>query len=246
MKKNFIFLVLSFVLYSCGNDNVNESTIDQNTVLKVEYYGALKNMMHKGDISSKFELSNYANVEHLYAIGAMENLKGEIQIFDAKPTNTFVKDSSVTFDQSFDKNATLLVSSVVPKWNSYNVPEEISSYEELERYIATIAENNGINIHEPFPFLIEGEIKSLEWHVINWKDGDMEHTHEKHVNSGLNGTIENSQVELLGFYSDAHHTIFTHHSTNMHIHFKTNDLTLAGHVDGLTLGKGMTIKLPSN
>ena len=86
--------------------------------------------------------------------------------------------------------------------------------------------------------------KSFDWHVINWKDGDTEHSHEKHINSGLNGTIENRQVEMLGFYSDSHHAIFTHHTTNMHIHVKTVDTKIAGHVDGLTLGKGMVLKLP--
>ena len=49
---------------------------------------------------------------------------------------------------------------------------------------------------------------------------------------------------MLGFYSNSHHAIFTHHTTNMHIHVKTVDNKIAGHVDGLTLEKGMTLKLP--
>ena len=32
----------------------------------------------------------------------------------------------------------------------------------------------------------------------------------------------------------------------MHIHVKTDDNKIAGHVDGLTLGKGMILKLPDN
>ena len=49
---------------------------------------------------------------------------------------------------------------------------------------------------------------------------------------------------MVGFYSDAHHGIFTHHSTNMHIHMKTGDHKVAGHVDDLTLGPKMILKLP--
>lgn len=49
---------------------------------------------------------------------------------------------------------------------------------------------------------------------------------------------------MLGFYSDSHHAIFTHHTTNMHIHLKTIDNKIAGHIDGLELGKGMILKLP--
>jgi len=93
--------------------------------------------------------------------------------------------------------------------------------------------------------MLEGTASSFDWHVINWKDGDTEHSHEKHISSGLHGTIENREVDLLGFYSDSHHAIFTHHTTNMHIHVKTRDNKIAGHVDGLILGKGMILKLPS-
>ena len=84
--------------------------------------------------------------------------------------------------------------------------------------MAEQADKNGVNLNKPFPFLISGTAKSFDWHVINWKDGDTIHSHEKHINSGLNGTKRNSSVSLLGFYSGSHHTIFTHHSTNMHIH----------------------------
>jgi acetolactate decarboxylase len=153
-------------------------------------------------------------------------------------------DSTLTFDNSFNKKATLLVYASVSKWKSINIPNNILTYKQLESYIEQSAKENKIKINEPYPFLIEGTLKSFDWHVINWKDEDTEHSHEKHINSGPHGTINNRQVELLGFYSDSHHSIFTHHTTNMHIHVKTVDLKIAGHVDGLTLGKRMILKLP--
>ena len=215
-----------------------------NNNFKVEYKGALKNMMHKGDISAKADLSDFKEINHFYALGAFENLKGEIQIFDSKPFNTTVVDGNLIFDYSFKNKATLLVYASVNKWKTINIPDSVSTYEQIEKYIEHTAKENKINIDEPFPFLIEGRAKSFDWHVINWKEGDMEHTHEKHKTSGLHGTINDRQVEMLGFFSNAHHAIFTHHTTNMHIHVKTADSKVAGHVDGLTLGKGMTLKLP--
>jgi len=236
--KHLFILLLAISITSCKTEN------KKSNKFKVEYNGALKNMMHKGDVSAKVDLKKFENVEHLYALGAIENLKGEIQIFDSKVFNTMVIDSTLNFDNSLNKKATLLVYASINKWKSINVPDSIVTYEELESYIEQAAKDNKINTNEPFPFLIEGTPKSFDWHVINWKDGDMVHSHEKHVNSGLNGTIENKKVELLGFYSDAHHAIFTHHTTNMHIHVKTVDNKIAGHVDGLTLGKGMVLKFP--
>lgn len=246
MRHIIIFTVITLLLFSCETPaNEPDKTKSDSIGFEVKYLGALKNMMHKGDISAQADLIDFENTEHLYAIGALENLKGEIQIIDGNSYNTLVLDSAVSFDKSFDKKATLFVYATVEKWNSFNIPNEIKTHEQLEKHVASVAKENNININEPFPFMIDGALESFDWHVINWKDGDTEHSHEKHVNSGLHGTIENRDVELLGFYSDSHHAIFTHHTTNMHIHVKTSDNEIAGHVDGLTLGKGMVLKLPA-
>jgi len=233
MRHSIFYIVISLLLFSCGTPNEKSENPDSGTIhFEVKYFGTLKNMMHKGDISAQTDLIDLESTEHLYAIGALENLKGEIQIIDGESFNTLVLDSAISFDKSFDKKATLLVYATVEKWNTLEIPNEIGTYEELENHIASIAKQNGINVNKPFPFMIEGTAKSIDWHVINWKDGDTEHSHEKHVNSGLHGTIENRDVELLGFYSDSHHAIFTHHTTNMHIHVKTIDNEIAGHLDG--------------
>ncbi len=243
--KYLMFALVVISIVACAT--VNKETTDKKTgKFKVEYMGALKNMMHKGDITAKADLKDLENSVHLYALGALENLKGEVQIFDSEPFNTMVIDSSLSFDNSFDKKATLLVFASVNQWKSINIPHNVVTYEQLAHYISQSAQENQIQINEPFPFLIEGTTMSFDWHVINWEDGDTEHSHDKHINSGLNGTIENTQVEMLGFYSNSHHAIFTHHTTNMHIHVKTADNKIAGHVDNLTLGQGMILKLPDS
>lgn len=239
--KNLTLILLVSIIFSCKK---TDRTQNINPTFNVEFKGALKNMMHKGDLSAKAQLNDYKNISHFYALGAIENLKGEIQIFDGKSYNTFVNDTILQFDKTFNKNASLLVYASVKKWKTIHIPNTIKTKIALETYIEKTAKDNGINIHQPFPFLIEGQLKSFDWHVINWKDGDTEHSHEKHVNSGLHGTIKNREVQILGFYSDAHHTIFTHHSTNMHMHFTTKNKKIAGHLDNLILGKNMILKLP--
>lgn len=241
--KHLFLLIPAVLLFSCNN-STDKSSEKATPSFEVKHFGALKDMMHKGDISAKAELSELKTLDHVYALGALENLKGEIQIFDGQSFNTFVQDSAVQYDNTLDKKATLLVYASVPEWNSYPIPDEIKTYEQLETFIAETAKANNIDTERPFPFLMKGTPDSFSWHVINWPEGDTKHSHEKHVNSGLHGTQTDKEVELLGFYSNAHHAIFTHHTTNMHIHVKTKDGSLAGHLDGIELGTGMVLKLP--
>ena len=229
-----LFVLVSVIFNSC------------KTVVpfEVEYVGALKNMMQAGDISSKITLKELENRKHLYALGAVENLKGEILVLDSKPFIGQVTNKKLQIDSSFEKNATLLVYASIKDWVEIALPAHISSYSQLEEFVAKAAAENKINIQEPFPFLLEGIVSGSDWHVIDWEAGDREHTHEKHRNAGLRGTLTNEYITGLGFYSNKHHTIFTHHSTNMHIHLKTKDNRISGHLDDIVLADGMRLKLP--
>ena len=210
---------------------------------KVEYEGALKKIM-ANDISAKVDLSDFKNTKNFYALGAVEELKGEIQIFNSRPYITSVGKNSLNIDKTFTKKATLLVYATVENWESIAIPDNIISYEHLENFIKKAADEKGINTEEPFPFLLEGVIGSFDWHVINWKEGDTIHSHKKHKSTGMHGTMNAKEVVMLGFYSNSHHAIFTHHTTNMHIHVKTDGNGVGGHVDGLFLENGMILKLP--
>lgn len=230
----FIVTIITLLLISCGN------SIEEQ---KVYYHGALKNYMHNGDISAKFDLQELENVSNIVALGAAENLDGEIIILNSKPYISKVRNGELVIENSFEQKASLIVYAKQYAWRLSNIPSDVKSMQQLEKFIAKEAYQYGLNMEEPFPFFIKGTIDSLDWHVIHWDVNDSVHTHEKHQSSGLNGTIHDREVTILGFYSQHHHTIFTHHSTNMHLHFLTKDETLAGHVDDLILANGMTLYL---
>lgn len=211
---------------------------------QVKYAGALKNIMHRGDISAKFSLSKLQNKEGVYALGATENLKGEIQIFDSVPFNSFAENGKLSFDNSFKKKASLIVYAQVSAWVESKIPNGIVSHKQLENFIEEAAKGIGVDIARPFPFLIIGNTKTIAWHVVDWEPGDIKHTHSKHIESGPNGKLTNVEATVLGFYSDKHKAIFTHHTTNMHMHFKTKDNKVAGHIDEIELGQNMLLKLP--
>jgi acetolactate decarboxylase len=231
-----IATILVLLLVSC------QHTDKKTSITEVKHYGALKTMM-SGNIQSVISLDSLSNKKNLYALGAVENLKGEIQIFNSKPSNSVVLDSSLHIKESYNLKAALLVSAEVEEWDALEI-SNMTTKNDLEKTIFEIAKTNGIDTEKPFPFLLEGTLASLDWHVINWKDGDTVHNHKKHKESGLFGNLKNIPVQIIGFYSTKHKAVFTHHSTNMHLHFKTDDHKIAGHVDDLQLENKMILKLP--
>jgi len=210
----------------------------------VEHYGELRQTIQRGNITASADLDSIQSTENLYALGAFEGLKGEILIINGRSFSTRAADDKVQFVDVNDQKATLLITASVEEWGSFKLGEPVSDEEGLEEQILIFAELQEISTDQPIPFLIEAKANALDWHVIDWPEGDNEHTHEKHKTSGPHGTLENQNVVILGFWSDSHHGIFTHHATNMHMHFVTGDETLAGHLDSFSGLRNVTLKLP--
>jgi acetolactate decarboxylase len=229
--KNLLPILVMLILFACNDTQ-------KSTDYTVHHYGALKNFMHKNDLSSRVNLSSFVDSSHVYGLGALEGLKGEILIWDGDPHMSTDKGGNVHVDPSFDYEAGLFVYSRVAEWQTITIPDDIMEYDDLENFIAQTAAEKGLDTTVAFPFLIDGVCQTLDWHVINWPAGDSVHTHQKHQTCGPHGQITDDSVDILGFYSNSHHAVFTHHTTNMHLHFKTKTYTLAGHVDGLTLASG--------
>lgn len=234
LKQTLLIVLSALVVLGCTSNTENS---------EVKYSGALRNMM-SGNLEATASLDSLSKKPHLYALGAFENLKGEIQIFDGKALNSTVQSERLVFDKTFDKKAALIVYAEIANWQNIEIPSVINSSKQLEVFIEKQAKRLGIDAEKPIPFLIEGKTQSLNWHVINWKDDDTVHTHQKYKESGLNGVEENNEVEIIGFFSKSHKAVFTHHSTFLHMHFKSQNEELAGHVDDLKLGSNMILKFP--
>lgn len=245
MKNLRIILLLAIVISCCSCDN--ETVIDTS----VKNKGALMQLM-SGNLEATASLDSLQTLPHLYALGALENLKGEIQIFDgASYVSKKEVFNKVQIQPTFDHKASLFVYAQVPEWNDAILLDEFTVNSQLERQIKTAALENSIDVEKPFPFLIKGKPSLLKWHVIDWKDGDMVHNHKKHQESGPHGTFENEEVEIIGFYSEKHKAVFTHHTTFLHMHFKTDYQDgIAGHVDAVfgenVFGNQLELYLPKN
>ena len=176
-------------------------------------------------------------------MGAYEDLEGEIQIFNGVSLNSKAINNQLTLNDSMNVAASLLVYANVSDW-SESISISFASKSALESLIINTAIKSGLDIEKPIPFLLEGDAFNIDWHVINWDKNDTVHTHKKHQESGVNGTVNNRKISVLGFYSNKHKAVFTHHSTTIHMHFKTEDNLLAGHVDEIATKGTINLKLP--
>jgi len=198
-----------------------------------QIHGAFKSIMH-GDLRANFGLMELEGKNNIYGLGAVENLKGEIIVINSKPYISWVEGQSIIIDSTFNHNAALFAFSSVANWKTDSIAGPLNLIE-LEKLITEKVQKKT----EAVTFLIEGLVKSLNWHVIDWADGDTVHTHQKHKTAGLDGETKNEQVTIAGFYSTNQKGVLTHRNSNLHLHFITKDKNLAGHVDDIILTSGI-------
>ena len=105
----------------------------------VEYVGAQQEIFKTGKASSVISLETVSNRPGLYAIGPIEDLDGEITIFDSKPYITKVRGADYTVDRTFKHGAIFLVWTEQAKWLDVPVSDTVKGYADLQRFVKTQA-----------------------------------------------------------------------------------------------------------
>jgi acetolactate decarboxylase len=209
---------------------------------EIKVAGAMRNIMMKGDLSAKVDLDTLSKT-HLYGLGPVANLKGEIMVLDGQVFSSENIDNQALNKKNNVSKAAMFVYCYVDKWKSKIVKANVGKYNELEKLVEESAKNEGIDLEKPFVFKVEAQPKILDYHIIDWKNGE-KHTMENHKQFAFNGSVKESKFVLLGFYSNKHHSIFTHHSTNMHLHVLDEKTETVGHLENIGLNEDITIYFP--
>ena len=229
-----IFLLV--IIMSCKTGTKK----DQNS--EVMFLGRVDAVM-KGDLSGNYSLDSIINVDNMYALGAMNGLSGEIQIYNGQDFSSVVERDSVIVSSELAQEAAFVVYSKIKNWKNIKVPLSVSNTETLIGFFE-YNEESELNTEIPFMFLIEGEVEELSWHVIRHSTNDSLNSKMDHKSLAKSGIIEDQVVEIIGVYSRDHQGIFTHHGIPVHMHFRTADGMLAGHVDDVEFGPEMNLKIP--
>lgn len=221
----------------------------------IEYIGVQKEIFKTGKASSVISLESLANRQGLYAVGPIDGLDGEITIFDSKPYITKVRGADYSVDQTFKHGAFFLVWTEQTNWQDVPVPGTVKGYVDLQQFVKAQAQAAGIDVTKPFPFLLAGSPVEIKWHINVDRTEGKPITNELFVKSKEPFVTKNEPVDIIGFYSDHHAGVFlpsynpaikegSAMQNVIHIHLVSRTSKAAGHIDNITLGEGMVLRLP--
>jgi acetolactate decarboxylase len=199
-----------------------------------------------GRLAAALDLRILEGRQHLYGIGPIEQLRGEVTIADGRPALARVaSDGTVKVTQSFETGVPFFVWAEVPLWQQVPIPADIRSFEDFESFVPKAAAAVGLDADKPLPFLIGGREALIEFHIVN-RIGDGPHNMEMHKRIQITFELEKIEATIVGFHSTKHRGIFTPGDSNIHIHFQTPDNAKSGHIQQLQLGDGAILKLPAS
>lgn len=223
------------------------ATTPSRAPIALARHGSLAAMLHEKRTEGVVSLLDVAPGPHAYAVGALAGLAGEVTIVDdavwlSRPR----PDTTVEWTRTrrSEARACLLVSARVESWSEHALPAS-ADLAGLERELPRIAREAGLDVDEPFPFLIEGELRRVAFHVIDGSrlvdTGDL---HADHLRASRRYEREGARARLVGFHSTRDQGVFTHRDATVHVHATFDDTLQSGHVDELELGSGARLFLP--
>jgi acetolactate decarboxylase len=206
-------------------------------------------MMHDGDVGAKVSLRDLLPDSTLVAVGALSELRGEVTVVRGRAYLAYpdvAERSRTQIEATPEESATLLVTARVATWSDVEVETEVS-FAELDSTLEEWARRAGVSTRSPFPFLIEGAVRRPAWHVI---DGSRLEggggSHEQHREAAIVHTAPESEMLLVGFFSNAHQGVFTHRDSRTHVHAIDLPSGSSGHLDAGTILPGARVRFPGS
>ena len=230
-----LMLTLTLIIW-CG---INTNAQNNPTPIIV---GAMKNVMWQGDLKGKINLDTISNKKHLYGLGPIEGLKGEILILDGKCyTSKYVNDTIQDVQENYNVKAPFFAYANIEQWEEISLPDSVVTIDNLDKFI-----NKNYGNKQPFFFKINAKVAQTKIHTMNLPNGiKVTSPQVAHDKGQKQYVIDNKEVIMLGFFSTKHQSIFTHHSTFTHLHLLINDKTMMGHLDELKiLPNSATLLIP--
>ena len=213
----------------------------------IERWGTLREALRDGQHQARVALADVAR-EDVYAIGALEGLRGESTVLDGE---IWISEGDehrpvTTRGLVTDANATVLFAAEVRAWHEIMVATDVDP-SELDAYIAHQAEAAGLDPKRPFPFLVEGGLRHLSLHVLAGECPIRAHMLGKEMTSPpYQLHSESVDGRLVGLYAADSAGILCHAGSRTHVHaLIEQDGGLIGHAETVGLAAHARLKLPA-
>lgn len=205
----------------------------------INIVGEMKAVMWKGELFGKINLDTISDKNHLYGLGPIEYLAGELLVLDGVAyQSTVIDDKHMKIESSFNVKAPFFGYTIISDWKELDFPDSIQTIKQLESYLDLTIQNTT----SPFFFKLTGMIETATIHIVNLPKGSKVSSPDEAHKGQQNYYLENEPSEIIGFFSTKHQAIFTHHDTFLHMHLITADKQKMGHLDDVSFQKG-SIKL---
>lgn len=237
--KKIILTLLTISLINCNSKTKEIKTED--TYSNVKVIGAMKDVMWKGELGPKINLDTISDKKGLYGLGPESFLSGELLINDGKSyVSKVTSDSTMHVDKTFNASAPFFVYAHVNEWKTFDLASHIKTIEDLESFI----DQNTLNNKRPLAFKLNGKVSEAVIHIQNLPKGTKVSSPDEAHQGQINYTLNDENVEIIGFFSTEHKGIFTHHDSFIHMHLVSKDETKMGHLDHVKF-ENMTLYLPA-
>jgi acetolactate decarboxylase len=196
------------------------------------------------DLSANVLIDSLATKPHLYALGPVDDLQGEITAIDGKVYAATVDKGKIICFEDTQLRAPFLAYSYVEQWQSYNVNVRFENLNAIEHVLDSLSKSHGYHENEAFPFLMEANWQQVDFHVIMRDTTQKQHSHEKHNESKIKFIRNNTEATMLGFFSRHHEGVFTHRGYFTHVHYARSEPCETGHLDAIRHSGEIILKLP--
>lgn len=209
----------------------------------VRSVGSMSNM-GKENFAPHINLDTISTKSHFFGMGPLGRMQGEVTVVDGKPFGASVNEKGEgVVQENWAIEAPFFVYANVAKWRKYAFSADIKNLDDLQKAVAQIAQQNGFDLQQPFPFRLTGTIASLTTHIVMPRSPEVVgyQANKKQADYDL----VKQKGELLGFYSEKHQGIYTHKDSFIHVHFVSKDQKTMGHVDKINdTNPTLTLYLP--
>lgn len=224
-----------------------------NQAQEIQLIGSTAQIMKEKNLSANIDLDTITNRKFLYGIAAIENLQGELIIFNGKPLYAGLnKDRQPYWEQTFDKKAIFLVRSNVDAWHKTVFRDDpISNRQELTKIIMHEAAKAGLDTIGGFPFRIRTKADHIQAHIAYLSPETVANfTPQGKKQDDYPLTLDDQNVWIIGFAGKtaggrfAMPAMGNNPASELHMHYIRSDKEEAGHIEDIVISGTWQLCLP--